>query len=234
MNDQHSWIDQHTWTDQNTWTDQHTRNDQHACDDPPVRNDQSALRYLPPGSIIPAADLETVQVAESYLAWSQDCLKSAQEAADTLRARAAAEGYADGVRQGRREAAAALSEVVARFRADLASLQPSLAPIVVRAVEKLVGSLDREELVQACLGAALADIAAEVEVTLFVPPQDADFFRSQIEAIGASGGSSIALAVDPLLKGGEMLLATPAGRTHIGARQQISRLAAALAPDRSS
>jgi hypothetical protein len=77
--------------------------------------------------------------------------------------------------------------VVARFRADLASLQPSLAPIVVRAVEKLVGSLDRQELVQACLGAALTEISAEVEVTLFVPPQDADFFRSQIEALGASG-----------------------------------------------
>jgi type III secretion protein L len=226
--------DQIIWTDQHVWTDRHTYDNPHVCDDQPARSDQNTLRYLPPGSIIPAAELETVQVAESYLAWSQDCLKSAQETADALRARAAAEGYGDGVRQGRFEAAAALSEVVAGFRADLASLQPSLALIVVRAVEKLVGSLDREELVQACLGSALADIAAEIEVTLFVPPQDADFFRSQVEALGASGGSSIALAVDPLLKGGEMLLATPAGRTHIGARQQISRLAAALTPDRTS
>jgi type III secretion protein L len=228
MNDQIIWTDQHIWTDRQTYSDPHT------CDDRPARSDQSTLRYLPVGSIIPAAELETVQVAESYLAWSQDYLKSSQEAADALRDRAAAEGYADGVRQGRREAIAALSEVVARFRADLASLQPSLAPIVVRAMEKLVGSLDRQELVQACLGAALTDISAEVEVTLFVPPQDADFFRSQIEALGASGGSAITLAVDPLLKEGEMLLATPAGRIHIGARQQMSRLAAALAADRTS
>jgi flagellar biosynthesis/type III secretory pathway protein FliH len=225
----HARTDRHVWPLQEDGTTV-----PHGGGDQPARSDRPARRYLPPGSVIPAEELETIQVAESYLAWSQERLSAAQETADALRARAAAEGYSDGVRQGRQDAAAALASVMESFRADLASLQPALAPIVIRAVEMLLGRLDRTELARACLDAALADLAAEVEVTLFVPSQDLDFFRSQVAALGTGRRTPVALEVDPLLKEGEMLLATPAGRIHVGARQQMSRLAAALAPDRSS
>jgi type III secretion protein L len=193
-----------------------------------ANKNQAVLRFLPEGSIISAADLETTQQAEAYRAWSLSCLETAQAAADRLRERAAAEGYVDGVSQGRHDAVAALAAVAAQVRDDLAALRPSLAPIVLKAVEKLVGTLDRAELVRGCLDAALAEIAATIEVTLYVPPQDLDFFRTQVQALGEPTDAPIRLVVDPLLKPGEMMLGTPNGRTHIGPRQQITRLAAVL------
>jgi len=155
-------------------------------------------------------------------------MQSPEERMQQVFADARNAGYRTGHEIGSKEFLTTTAEAVKAIRDEFFALESMIGPLVLQAVQKILGALPPGDVAMAALLEALRDGAGSVAVTLKVAPDDLDTMRMVwAEAIAARpelAGSIAAIDGDASLRAGEMLMETLKGRTHIGIPYQLARL----------
>lgn len=188
--------------------------------------------FVPARKVIPREEFGALDDATHYNEESRRVYNSVQEFADKAVEEARERGFREGFEEGRSEAFQILSQAIDEARHRLFVLEDLLNPIVLSAVEKIIGSMDDRVLVRKALREALAEAGHSMAVTLRVAPEDLDDIRDLVDDMHLESGAQMLETVrpDPVLKEGEMILETAQGRVHIGLYQQMQRLRAGLDP----
>lgn len=155
-------------------------------------------------------------------------MQSPEERMQAVFADASNAGYRTGHEIARKAFLETTAAAVKTIRDDLFALEPMLAPLVMQAVEKILGKMPADEIFRNALLEALRDGAAGVAITLKVSPDDVETMRmvwaQTVEDRPELAGSIAGIEGDAGLKPGEMLLESLKGRTHIGIAYQMARL----------
>ncbi|PJR09249.1 hypothetical protein [Sinorhizobium meliloti] len=99
-------------------------------------------------------------------------------------------------------------------------MESLVTPVVLKAVARIVGSLDADERVRRLVTQAIAETAETQRVTLRVAAGEAAMVRKTVAGLD----QRIDVVVDQLLSAGEIVMETPTSRAHIGVREQIAAL----------
>lgn len=176
--------------------------------------------------VLSAQELNCIVEATQFQIETRRILGRVQQDAAEARDAARQEGYDEGYAEGVRSAMEDMAEAVQNVRAALLSAENDLGAIVLTAVEKMIGSLEPQDLARRAVIRALQDATDAVWVSIHVAPEDhPSIARDTAELSSAANGAPIrSIQSDPLLKPGEMLIETPKGRIHVGLRQQMARL----------
>lgn len=193
----------------------------------------SGPNYVNSRRVIPREEFGVLDEAAQYNEESRKVYHNLQNQADQARASASDEGYREGFELGRREAFEELVKAIEESKKKLFVLEDMLTPIVMEAVEKIIGSMDDRIIVRRILREALAEAGHTLNVTLRVAPEDLDDLRDMLDEIQHQGEmkSIDTIRPDAILKEGEMILETPQGRIHIGLKHQMDRLRAGIDPN---
>lgn len=155
-------------------------------------------------------------------------MQSPEERMQQVFADAQTAGYRAGHEISRKEFLATTAAAVKAIRDEFFALEPMLGPLVLQAVQKVLGALPADEVARSALLEALREGAAGVAVTLKVAPDDVETMRmvwaETVQDRPELGGSIASIEGDASLRAGEMLMETLKGRTHIGIPYQLARL----------
>lgn len=192
----------------------------------------SGPQFINTRKVIPREEFGVVDEGTQYTEEARRVYQSVQEYAERTESEARERGYQEGFEQARQETFALMEETIREAKERLFVLEDMLTPVVIAAVEKIIGSMDDHVLVRRVLREALIEAGQSMSVTLRVAPEDLDEVRMVIEDISQQRGLAEIEAVKPdaILKEGEMILETAQGRVHIGLTQQLQRLRSGLYP----
>jgi type III secretion system HrpE/YscL family protein len=195
-------------------------------------NNEQAPLYVPNRKVIPREEFGALDQATAYSEQARKVYHSVQEFADKAVEEARTRGFNEGFDEGRRIALETLADEIRQARDELFGLEDALIPIVITAIEKIIGSMDDRVLVRRILRTALLEAGSSTAVTLRVAPEDLDDIRAEVAHLRFDEGLPVIKQVegDSMLRFGEMILETAQGRVHIGAHQQIQRLRAGVDP----
>lgn len=172
-----------------------------------------SLQLLPEQKVIKAAD---------YAAYveAQEIIQRARTEADALLAHATEayeaekrRGYEDGLMEGQEKIAEKMIDTISEAVNYLGGLEGKVVDIVVQALGRILGEIDKNELILRVVSNALEVARTQKQVTLRVAPAQADHLREKLNELLASFPSInfIDIASDPRLKIGGCILETEMG-----------------------
>ncbi|OHV80107.1 type III secretion system stator protein SctL [Ensifer sp. LCM 4579] len=170
--------------------------------------------------VIPAREFGVVSEAAALVAAARDAAAIETAKASEVREAAREDGYRAGYAEGLRRATEGFAAAAAKAEKALYDFESLVTPIVLRAVARIVGSLDADERVRRLVTQAIAETAETQRVTLRVAAGEAAVVRKAIEGLD----QRIDVVADQFLSAGEIVMETPASRAHIGVREQIAAL----------
>lgn len=135
--------------------------------------------------------------------------------------------YDDGVdpiASGQVEYFERIGETLEQLTASEGPLEPLVVELVRNALFRILGQLDRAELIESAVSKAFSDLEFSYAISLHVSPADLEVAQRQMQHLQRS----IPVLCDPLLLPSEIVVETPRGRFHIGAHEQALALAEAL------
>lgn len=182
---------------------------------------------LPPGArVLKVTDYRLRQQAQAVLddarQEARTLVDSAEEALESERHR----GYREGTEQARQEAAELMLETVGRCVDYLGDVEEEIVGVTLKAVRKMLGTLDDTALTAALARQALQMVRTQKRVTLRVPPGQEEGVRAKVSEI-VSGYSSVSLlevVPDVGLSDGGCILETELGVVDAGVETQITAL----------
>jgi type III secretion system HrpE/YscL family protein len=197
--------------------------------------DRPAPVFVPKRKVVSLLDMRSVSEAGTLLAEARKISAKAQQDVAIALEAGRSHGYETGYAEGRRAALEDFAGAVSRARDLLAASDHELTDILIAALENIVGQIGETELTRRCVIRALEDAAGDVWACVRTSPEDLAQISADIQAapMTAAWPEIKSVEADPLLKPGEVVLETPKGRCHVGMRQQIARLQAALSEGRS-
>lgn len=186
--------------------------------------------FHPPHKIIPQEEMDLLLDARSYADAVQEIYSSAKTTVEQAEKEARERAFDMGFAAGRAEAMQSFAAELGDLRARLIWSEEDIVQLVVSGAERIIGSLDSDDLAIRIVSEALRDFANERTIVLRVPPEERASIADQIGKWVGDGPFQSIRAIEPeaLLKPGEMILETSYGRFHIGARNQLRRLADGL------
>ncbi|MDD7022891.1 MAG: HrpE/YscL family type III secretion apparatus protein [Aeromonadales bacterium] len=138
-------------------------------------------------------------------------------------------GYKEGLEQGREEYSEKIVEMVMSQVDSIAALEKQLTDAVYDAVVKIIGSLDRRDLVERVVHQGLSYVRGCKSITLRVCPDDEKILRASLGSVLANGqGGYVRLAADPNLRAGDCVLETEQGVVESSLSTQLKVLRKAL------
>lgn len=160
-------------------------------------------------------------------------MQSPQEQMTQLFKQAHEAGFNAGYEVGAKALTAATAEAVQAVRQQFFALDAMLAPLVMQAVQKIIGAMPQDEASRRAIIEALSETGGSIAATLRVAPDDLDVIRASVRDLAHDrpdlATAIVAVEADAGLRKGEMLLETLKGRTHIGIEYQLARLNSAVA-----
>ncbi|MDR2812375.1 MAG: HrpE/YscL family type III secretion apparatus protein [Puniceicoccales bacterium] len=134
------------------------------------------------------------------------------EEAKKYYANEAKRGYDDGYATGKAEMAKQLAELVAKSADNVKYLESSIAGLVVKALQRIVGGVDRRELIVDIVRQALKAVKNQQEAILKVSPQDSQAVRDHLKEILSDGiVDYLEVVADSRLTPGTCILETDLG-----------------------
>lgn len=170
--------------------------------------------------VIPAAEFGLVTDAAELLDAARRTAAASAEKIAAAREEARREGFEQGYAEGLRKASETLVAATQKAESELLDLENWIVPVVLKAVDLIVGSMEPDERVRRIVARAISDVADGQPIKLCVPPKDVPLAR---RAVGEFA-RPVAIVGDATLAIGEMVMETAAGRAHIGIREQIAAL----------
>jgi type III secretion protein L len=121
-------------------------------------------------------------------------------------------GYDDGYATGKAEMAKQLAELTVKSADNIKYLESSIAGLVVKALQRIVGEVDRRELIVDIVRQALKAVKNQQEAILKVSPQDSQAVRDNLKEILSDGAVDyLEVVADSRLKAGTCILETDLG-----------------------
>ena len=186
--------------------------------------------FIPATKVLSAEEMKILRIADRFRDEARRLHESMSRTVAEAQENARKKGHQQGFEQGRLEALESLVEAINGVRQRLAASDEELAGIVVAAVEGIIGAMDDHDLALRCVRRALDDAAGDIWAKVHVTPPEVAYLEEGLRKLPMTGiwPEIRGVEADPLLKPGEIILETPKGRTHVGIRQQLSRLKAGL------
>ncbi|MDR2200607.1 MAG: HrpE/YscL family type III secretion apparatus protein [Puniceicoccales bacterium] len=169
--------------------------------------------------LIDRANQESAQIIAAANAKSKAILDEALEKRNEIFEEAkryyeneAKRGYADGYATGKAKMAQQLVEIAAKNSENFKQLEGSIVGLVLKALQRIMGDLDKRELIVGVVRQALKTVKNQREATLKVSPQDSQTVRDHLEEILADGAVDyLEVTADSRLKAGTCILETDVG-----------------------
>ncbi|MDR0418556.1 MAG: HrpE/YscL family type III secretion apparatus protein [Puniceicoccales bacterium] len=121
-------------------------------------------------------------------------------------------GYDDGYATGKTEMSKQLAELVVKSANNMKYLESSIAGLVVKALQRIIGEVDRRELIVDIVRQALKAVKNQNEAVLKVSPQDSQVVRDNLKKILSDGiVDYLEVVADSRLKPGTCILETDLG-----------------------
>lgn len=186
--------------------------------------------FMPATKVLSAEDMKILRIADRFRDEARRLHDGMSRTLAEAQEQARLAGHKEGFEKGRLEAIETLAEAIDGVRQRLAASDEELAAIVVAAVEGIIGAMEDRDLALRCVRRALDDAAGDIWAKVHVTPAEVAYLEEGLRKLPTTGTwpEIRGVEADPLLKPGEIILETPKGRTHVGIRQQLSRLKAGL------
>lgn len=144
---------------------------------------------------------------------------TAMDAYDAERRR----GFEDGAREGAEAGARLMADARQQIDAYFAELERALPALVLDVTERVLGALDREELVTRAAVHALSRMRRDRPLVLLVPPALVEKVRGRLaQELGPD--EDVRVEADPHLGDREAVIASDAGFVDVGVDAQLSAL----------
>ncbi|MDR1303269.1 MAG: type III secretion system stator protein SctL [Puniceicoccales bacterium] len=144
--------------------------------------------------LIDAANQNAEEVIREANAKSQQILNEAQEKRAQIFDEAkkyyeseAKRGYDDGYSTGKAELSQKLAELAVKNADNVKFLESSIAGLVVKALQRVIGEVDRRELIVDIVRQALKSVKNQKEAILKVSPRDSQAVRDHLKEILSDG-----------------------------------------------
>lgn len=189
----------------------------------------TADTVLPPAGarVIKAAEVARLLEANEVLEAARERAAAIVREAETAFEQRKAEGYAQGLEEGRAEHAEKLMETAMASVAFIEGMERTLVDVIGEALRKVMGDMDAEERIVRIVRNALNGIRGQQSVTLRVAPDDEPAVRRDLAALlDASGRDNgfLRLVADPRLQRGGCLLESELGVVDAGVETQLRAL----------
>lgn len=189
----------------------------------------SADTVLPPAGarIIKAADAARLVEANAILDDARERAAAIVREAERAFAQRKAEGYAQGLEEGRAEHAEKLMETAMASVSFIEGMERTLVDVIGEALRKIVGDMDAEERIVLVVRNALNGLRGHQSITLRVAPDDEPAVRRDLAALLDAGGRDngfLRLVADPRVLRGGCLLESELGVVDAGVETQLRAL----------
>lgn len=129
--------------------------------------------------ILKSANVERDKILEKAKQEADKILSDAKEVYESEKKR----GYTDGVASGRTEMADQLMALATKNADSLSRLEKDVTDVVVRAVKKIIGDIDKTELITDVVKNSLKLIKSQKQAVLKVAPSEASFLREKVDEL---------------------------------------------------
>lgn len=184
--------------------------------------------FPPAGArIVKAADAASLFAANELLAAARERAADIVRDAEIAFEQRKAEGYAQGLEEGRAEHAEKLMETAMASVAFIEGMERTLVDVIGEALRKIMGDMDANERIVLVVRNALKGIRGQQTVTLRVSPDDEPAVHHELAALlDASGRDNgfLRLVADPRLQRGACLLESELGVVDAGVETQLLAL----------
>ena len=184
------------------------------------------MLYRPDGPVVPAAQMDAIREAGVLVESRREALRAERDRIDEARRDAARLGREEGYKAGLAAAAADLADLARQQESILSRLDDRLNGLVLEAVTEVIGETPPLERVRRAVRRVLDEVRQSAEVRVSVAADDYTAF-SKLLAVAAAERrlQPPPVDMDPLLRKGEVVMVSAAGRRHIGVAERLSRLA---------
>lgn len=137
------------------------------------------------------------------------------------------EGYEVGVEEGKSEYTFKILEMVTAQLDSLEGLEKQLVEVVINAIAKVIGEIDRDDLIVRVVRQGLNAVRGEKRILIKVSLNEEAAVREDLKAflLSADGSSGyIEVLGDPTLRSGDCILETPMGVVEASLRSQLTIL----------
>lgn len=189
------------------------------------------LRIAPGARIVKAGEYAAFVAASDLLAQAREkageILAAAEARAEALRE----EGYAEGLRRGKESASRYMLGIVTQSRAQLEENEERMVALVISVLRRILGDMDEKEVVVRMVRTAMAVVGRQNEVKVMVAPEKVETVKASLHRILQPYPriTSVEVAADPGLTGGNCVLETRMGRVEASLESQLQTLTGALA-----
>lgn len=137
------------------------------------------------------------------------------------------EGYEVGVEEGKSEYTFKIMEMVTAQLDSLEGLEKQLVEVVINAIAKVIGEIDRDDLIVRVVRQGLNAVRGEKRILIKVSLNEEVAVREDLKAflLSADGSSGyIEVLGDPNLRSGDCILETPMGVVEASLSSQLKIL----------
>ena len=189
------------------------------------------LRPAPGTRILRAQEYANFLEAQNVLDCAQKQAQVIQEQAKEAYEARRKEGYDDGVMEGQMQQAEKMLETGMQAVEYLEGLERQIVEVVTTAVRKIIGELDREDLIVRVVRKALDQVRGRQRVVIRVSPEDEPKVREAFAAMLSHGSSSSGyeLVADQRMKRGDCMLESEMGVVDASLEVQLKAIENALA-----
>ena len=186
---------------------------------------------LPPGKkIVKAHEAATLVAAENLLSQAQ------QEAGKIIaHARATYEaqeqkGYEDGLEKGKSELVEKIMDTTLATVDYLNSIEKTVADLVIKGIEKIIGQMDEEELVYKMVKSGIAVARNERKVVVKVSSQDLGIVQSRLDDMlsNYAGIGVLDVVEDRRMKKGDCIIESELGIVDASLTTQLAAIKRAV------
>ncbi|MBU3826298.1 MAG: HrpE/YscL family type III secretion apparatus protein [Candidatus Anaerobiospirillum merdipullorum] len=185
----------------------------------------------PNKKIIKKAELDLYYEANAIIDKSKSIAAQIEKQAQEDHQRRYEEGYAQGVEEGKSEYSLKIMETVMAQLDALEDLEKQIVEVVINAVNKVVGEIDRRELIVRVVSKGLSAVRGEKRILVKVSRNEEATVREALKAsLISSDGMSGYLEVmgDSSLKSGDCIIETPMGVVEASLSSQLKVLETSL------
>lgn len=153
--------------------------------------------------------LEAGQVIEVAKKRAEQILEEAKEAYEEERKR----GFAQGMEEGNEKISSLMIDTIDKTVKNFEEFENDVIEVVVQALKKILGELDKQDLIRRVVSSALETVRSQKKVTLLVSPNQVQLMRDELNDILAQFPtiSFIDVASDRRIEDGGCILETEMG-----------------------
>ena len=190
------------------------------------RLNQKELRLEPGQRVLKARDYQHFVEAQGILGEAHEIARDIELAAKDAYLRCEKDGYAEGMSRAAGDVAQRQLESIDRAIRWMREMEDDLTASVLQALEKLVGSLDIDDLTLRLIKKALQEYRNLPDIRLHVAPSQVEAVEEALAGLyrEIKPAQFLRIEADSRMQPGDCMLKSPLGTVDIGLSQQLEAL----------